>query len=103
MSEFNTESKSVRLHMNKILNELRILRDSLHPMNNDSYEEITDAIECVKAAVVWSQVTPSNKEGVPAPIHKFNGGVGATLCTECRVIITEGFTDDTYCQKCASK
>ena len=28
------------------------------------------------------------------PIHKFNGGRGATLCNECRVIIREGLTDD---------
>jgi hypothetical protein len=34
------------------------------------------------------------------PIHKFNGGRGATLCNRCRVIITVGLTDDLYCQKC---
>lgn len=32
------------------------------------------------------------------PIHKFNGGRGATLCNECRVIIREGLTDDLYCE-----
>lgn len=32
------------------------------------------------------------------PIHKFNGGRGATLCNECRVIITEGFTEDLFCE-----
>lgn len=34
------------------------------------------------------------------PIHKFNGGKGATLCHTCRVIISVGLTDDLYCKKC---
>ncbi len=34
------------------------------------------------------------------PIHKFNGGRGATLCHNCRVIITESLTKDLYCGKC---
>lgn len=33
------------------------------------------------------------------PIHKFNGGIGATLCHRCHVIITTGMTDDLYCEK----
>jgi hypothetical protein len=33
------------------------------------------------------------------PIHKFNGGRGATLCNECNKIITEGMTDDLYCEE----
>lgn len=33
------------------------------------------------------------------PIHKYNGGIGATLCHECRVIIDTGFTNDLYCEK----
>jgi hypothetical protein len=37
------------------------------------------------------------------PIHKFNGGIGATLCHECRVIIHNGFTDDLYCEKHGGK
>ncbi len=32
------------------------------------------------------------------PIHKFNGGKGATLCNECKVIICEGLTNDLYCE-----
>lgn len=32
------------------------------------------------------------------PIHKFNEGRGATLCNKCRRIITEGLTDDLYCE-----
>jgi hypothetical protein len=32
------------------------------------------------------------------PIHKFNGGIGATLCHKCNVIIHTGFTDDLYCE-----
>lgn len=32
------------------------------------------------------------------PIHKFNGGRGATLCHECGVIINEGLTDNLYCE-----
>lgn len=34
------------------------------------------------------------------PIHKFNGGLGATLCHECRRIISNGFTNDILCPKC---
>lgn len=34
------------------------------------------------------------------PIHKFNGGRGATLCHGCTRIITEGLTDDKLCEKC---
>lgn len=37
------------------------------------------------------------------PIHKFNGGKGATLCHKCRVIIKEKLTDDLYCEKCKKK
>jgi hypothetical protein len=33
------------------------------------------------------------------PIHKFNGGVGATLCNECSKIISEGMTDDLFCDE----
>lgn len=34
------------------------------------------------------------------PKHKFNSGMGATLCHRCSVIITVGFTDDLYCDNC---
>lgn len=34
------------------------------------------------------------------PIHKFNGGRGATLCSKCSVIICTGLTKDLYCTKC---
>jgi len=34
------------------------------------------------------------------PIHKFNGGNGATLCTKCSSIISEGITEDLLCGKC---
>ena len=37
---------------------------------------------------------------IKKPIHKFNGGIGATLCNECRTIITEGMTEDLLCDKC---
>jgi hypothetical protein len=33
------------------------------------------------------------------PIHKFNDGYGATLCHKCNKIITEGMTDDLYCEE----
>jgi hypothetical protein len=33
------------------------------------------------------------------PIHKFNGGIGATLCNECSKIISEGMTDDLFCDE----
>jgi hypothetical protein len=34
------------------------------------------------------------------PIHKFNGGKGATLCHTCHVTISVGLTNDLYCKKC---
>lgn len=34
------------------------------------------------------------------PIHKFNGGNGATLCHECGTLISEGLTEDILCEKC---
>jgi len=34
------------------------------------------------------------------PIHKFNGGKGATLCHNCQVIINEGFSERIYCDSC---
>jgi hypothetical protein len=33
-------------------------------------------------------------------IHKLNGGLGATLCHQCSVIISTGLTDDLYCKEC---
>ena len=33
------------------------------------------------------------------PIHKLNGGKGATLCHKCSKIITEGMTDDLFCEE----
>lgn len=37
------------------------------------------------------------------PIHKFNGGLGATLCHKCRKIITTGLTEDLYCEDCGGQ
>ena len=37
------------------------------------------------------------------PIHKFNGGIGATLCNECSKMITEGMTDDLFCEEHGGK
>ncbi len=37
------------------------------------------------------------------PIHKFNGGLGATLCHKCTVIISTGLTEDLYCNSCKNK
>jgi hypothetical protein len=34
------------------------------------------------------------------PIHKFNGGIGATLCNKCRGMISEGLTKELLCDKC---
>lgn len=35
------------------------------------------------------------------PIHKFNGGRGATICNKCRKIISEGMTEHLYCEECS--
>ena len=37
------------------------------------------------------------------PIHKFNGGIGATLCNTCSVIISTGLTKELYCNNCKQK
>jgi hypothetical protein len=37
------------------------------------------------------------------PIHKFNGGRGATLCHQCNKIISEGMTEDLYCEEHGGK
>ena len=37
------------------------------------------------------------------PIYKFNNGRGATICTKCSVIISEGLTKELYCEKCKPK
>jgi hypothetical protein len=37
------------------------------------------------------------------PIHKFNNGMGATLCNECYVIISKGLTEELFCEKCKPK
>ena len=37
------------------------------------------------------------------PIHKFNGGVGATLCNNCKKIISEGLTGSLLCESCEEK
>lgn len=37
------------------------------------------------------------------PIHKFNGGLGATLCHSCSVIISIGLREDLYCERCKCK
>jgi hypothetical protein len=34
------------------------------------------------------------------PIHKLNGGNGATLCNSCYATISIGWTDDVLCSKC---
>lgn len=39
----------------------------------------------------------------PKPIHKFNSGLGATLCNECYVIISKGLTEELFCEKCKHK
>jgi hypothetical protein len=37
------------------------------------------------------------------PIHKFNGGIGATLCHKCNKIIHTGFTEDLFCEEHGGK
>jgi len=34
------------------------------------------------------------------PIHKLNGGRGATLCITCNAMICEGRTEDLFCSEC---
>jgi len=37
------------------------------------------------------------------PTHKLNGGIGATLCKSCSIIINTGFTDELLCTDCQEK
>ena len=37
------------------------------------------------------------------PIHKYNGGQGATLCHTCKTIINIGLTEALFCNKCKNK
>jgi hypothetical protein len=34
------------------------------------------------------------------PIHKFNGGRGATLCNKCNATIAEAWVDELLCYQC---
>jgi hypothetical protein len=34
------------------------------------------------------------------PTHKYNGGIGATICLSCSKIICTGLTQDLFCDKC---
>lgn len=37
------------------------------------------------------------------PIHKFNGGIGATLCNDCGRMISEGMTEELHCLDCKTE
>jgi len=37
------------------------------------------------------------------PIHKFNGGIGATLCNNCGRMISEGMIEELYCDNCKTE
>ena len=37
------------------------------------------------------------------PIHKFNSGLGATVCCFCSVIINTGLTEHLLCPECQEK
>jgi hypothetical protein len=34
------------------------------------------------------------------PIHKLNGGNGATLCKNCYAMISVGWIEETLCREC---
>lgn len=35
------------------------------------------------------------------PIHKLNGGMGATLCNDCGKTICVGHIEELYCEYCS--
>ena len=37
------------------------------------------------------------------PIHKYNNGLGATLCNKCSIIITTGLQDEIMCESCINE
>jgi len=57
-----------------------------------SMDEIADLIP--------EELDSAEYTGDLPPIHKFNGGRGATLCHGCRVIINEGFSERLLCETC---
>jgi len=50
--------------------------------------------------IVGEKVILEMVEKYLPPIHKFNGGIGATLCHKCYRIISEKLTQEKLCNEC---
>jgi len=56
---------------------------------------------CYKNNILCHLMASTNVELLP--MHKFNNGIGATLCNKCHAIISTGFTNSLFCSKCFNK
>ena len=63
------------------------------PCNAHAYEQ-----EAKERAQILMRLKAGYK-----PIHKYNNGLGATLCNKCKVVISEGFNDEIMCNVCINE
>jgi len=62
-------------------------------------ENFPDYFESMLSHLQYT-VKELKKLSKPKPIHKFNNGIGATICHKCSTIISVGHIQDLYCEKC---
>jgi hypothetical protein len=67
--------------------------------NQEKIENIKDII---KESKERAQILMRLKAGYK-PIHKYNNGLGATLCNKCSIIITTGLQDEIMCESCINE
>jgi hypothetical protein len=86
-----------------------LIKDGVQDINDEFLEWFVQNPSCEWVEVVkydgylhfkYMIIIPQEE---PKPIHKFNNGRGATLCGKCHVIISEGITEELYCEKCKPK
>ena len=86
----------------------RELKDKFEELIKDYTKGVSVSVLAAECALLTMSVLKEQIEelytdiisNLKRPIHKFNGGIGATLCHECSVIISEGLTDELYCKNC---
>jgi hypothetical protein len=88
-----------------ITNEIRYVGKTKNVLSKRYNEHIYRAKQGHDSHVYcWIRKLLKNKMKKLKPIHKFNSGMGGTLCNCCRKIISIGFTEDLYCSKeCKTK
>jgi hypothetical protein len=109
--EVETETKSIQLPQQQLSEnsyslDFRWINKQVYKIIIPQEEPKTNLdrlpfFELVKEFAEYYENVPLVEE--PKPIHKFNNGRGATLCGKCGVIISEGITEELYCEKCKHK